>query len=527
MLCWIIIGWNLITCTALLSPIWPIPQSVLLSGQPVSLLPAFRFVGSSSSSNRLNRSIARYTAIVQNLYDVTHSIILTHDDDFGIDSCKLSVQSSDDTLSHNTSYSYRLIIQNSTCIIDGDTIYGAMYGMESFSQLVDDTHSIPWNNVTIVDYPQYVHRGLMIDTGRRFWPVSLLQQVLSVMSFNKLNVLHLHLSDMCRFSVQSIKFPDLTSNLTGLQEGHYTHDDIRKIIAYAADRGIRVVPEFDIPGHAGGFSPLATSGDIEFCTNGDYSQMYNDPSGRTLDTLKTIVTEMSELFIDDLFHIGADETRIKGKCTLSNIQKLETDLLEFITNQLGRSVVGWEEMLFTSKVSPKTSTIIQTWSKHTPKEVVESGLRVVHSKNTHFYLNRIYQKPGIIPYTSLWLDISAGVNVSKIERVLGGEMAMWTDRYCYIKSCSDATSKKPIASSMYNRSQDVAFANSVMGMMLPRAYIGAGSFWKYNASLLPTSIEFLDIWNRTNTRMISRGISACPNSCTCDELTRCGKPYIQ
>lgn len=118
-----------------------------------------------------------------------------------------------------------------------------------------------------------------LPSGRRFVPLSTVKNLMDTMAANKLNVLHLHASDHCRFGVESKKFPALTANLTGIRAGFYTQADIKDMIAYAASRGIRVVPEFDVPGHSRGFLPLENAG-IKFCTDEPTrSQLYNDPEG--------------------------------------------------------------------------------------------------------------------------------------------------------------------------------------------------------------------------------------------------------
>ena len=103
----------------------------------------------------------------------------------------------------------------------------------------------------------------------------------------KLNVLHLHASDFCRFAVESKVFPNLTAALTGDMAGHYSQDDVRGLIAYAADRGIRVVPEFDVPGHARGMLPI--EGSVHFCTDeASRSQLYDDPAGETYAAVRSL-----------------------------------------------------------------------------------------------------------------------------------------------------------------------------------------------------------------------------------------------
>ena len=126
-------------------------------------------------------------------------------------------------------------------------------------QLLNYTRSFPHSNISISDAPNFVHRGVMVDAGRRFWPVPLLRNVIDVMAASKMNVLHIHASDMCRWSVQSLLYPELTAS--NISTGHpaldaawlsgkgvYSQDDIGGLVAYARDRGVRVVPEFDMPG---------------------------------------------------------------------------------------------------------------------------------------------------------------------------------------------------------------------------------------------------------------------------------------
>ena len=145
-----------------------------------------------------------------------------------------------------TDYSYTLDVGASGAVPPRATIaaassFGALAGLESLVQLAHDGRL---GRVHIADAPQYPHRGLMLDTGRRFHPVPLVKNFLDGMAVVKLNVLHFHLSDQCRFAVESKLFPQLTANLTGIQAGHYTQDEVKELVQYAKDRGIRVIPEF-------------------------------------------------------------------------------------------------------------------------------------------------------------------------------------------------------------------------------------------------------------------------------------------
>jgi hexosaminidase len=129
---------------------------------------------------------------------------------------------------------------------------------------------------------------------------------------------------MCRWSVESKLFPNLTAALTGIHAGFYTQQDIKDMIKYAGDRGIRVVPEFDVPGHSRGMIPVEGSpagspairqpfaDGVQFCTDAaSRSQLYGDPDGKTYKVVHALMKEMAALFTDEVFNIGCDETGVK------------------------------------------------------------------------------------------------------------------------------------------------------------------------------------------------------------------------
>jgi hexosaminidase len=163
----------------------------------------------------------------------------------------------------------------------------------------------------------------------------------------KLNVLHLHASDECRFGVESKLYPNLTNALTGVLGVFYTQVDIKVMIEEAGSRGIRIIPEFDIPGHSRGFRPIKSEGVI-FCDPGNtQSQLYGDPANSTLSVLQSVLGEMAELFDDDVFHIGADETGVVGPCTTDSTFELERHVLNFLEGpNINKTAAGWEELLF-------------------------------------------------------------------------------------------------------------------------------------------------------------------------------------
>eukprot|EP00928_Gymnodinium_smaydae_P008497 TRINITY_DN13094_c0_g1_i1.p1 TRINITY_DN13094_c0_g1~~TRINITY_DN13094_c0_g1_i1.p1 ORF type:complete len:310 (+),score=33.70 TRINITY_DN13094_c0_g1_i1:65-994(+) len=191
----------------------------------------------------------------------------------------------DEKLSRHTSYRYIVSVADGRAQAHAETIYGLMYALETLVQLAVPVQSkgqlslaLPHHDFTISDAPDYQWRGLMLDAGRRFFPPPLVENLMDTMAANKLNVLHLHASDHCRFGVESKLYPNLTQSLTGDYGGFYTQEDVKSLIEYGKARGIRIVPEFDIPGHSRGFRPLKSNG-VEFCTDDEsQSQLYGSDS---------------------------------------------------------------------------------------------------------------------------------------------------------------------------------------------------------------------------------------------------------
>ena len=259
-----------------------------------------------------------------------------------IESCHIDVLYPGEALDDLTCYNYTILINHGQCNITAVSVYGALYALESFTQLYNNTlQQLAGSQVYIEDFPAYSHRGLMIDTGRRFFPLPLVYNLLDALSYAKMNVLHLHASDYCRFAIESLVYPELTANLTGINAGFYTQQNISNMIQYAKLRGIRVIPEIDMPGHAKGLAPLTEAG-LEFCSS-DNTQIYDDPAGNGVYIIENLIQEMASLFTDNTFHIGCDETQTLNMCTLNNTATFETNILNTLVN-LGKTPEGWEEV---------------------------------------------------------------------------------------------------------------------------------------------------------------------------------------
>jgi len=175
------------------------------------------------------------------------------------------------------------------------------------------------------------------------------------------------------------------------------HNNIKHLIEYAADRGIRVVPEIDVPGHAQGFQPLVSEG-LKYCPNGN-DQLYDDPEGNTYKIIRDIFEEMAGLFKDEAIHIGADETHVHGECTLESTTNFENRLLQEIETKFGKTTEGWEEVLYVTKAATP-QTVVNAWHNYWAHDIIDTGRRAVESQNSWFYSiihqSQSIQKDGLL-----------------------------------------------------------------------------------------------------------------------------------
>jgi hexosaminidase len=212
--------------------------------------------------------------------------------------------------------SYKLDVTDSGAKLNAATTLGVMRGLETFLQLVQTSSAgfaVP--AVSIDDSPRFPWRGLMIDAGRHFIPLDVLKRNLDGMAAVKLNVFHWHLSENQGFRIESKKFPRLQE--MGSDGLYYTQAEVRDLIAYARERGIRVVPEFDMPGHSTawfvGYPELASGpGPYQIERGWGVFDPAMDPTKEeTYKFLDKFIGEMAALFPDQFFHIGGDE--VNGK----------------------------------------------------------------------------------------------------------------------------------------------------------------------------------------------------------------------
>ncbi len=226
----------------------------------------------------------------------------------------------------NEDESYQLNITPQGGELKAATDTGAMHGLETILQLAtNERGACVLPAVKISDTPRFRWRGFMLDVSRHFEPVSVIERTLDGMAAAKLNVFHWHLSDDQGFRAESKKFPKLTGLASDGQ--FYTQDEMREVVAYAWARGIRVVPEFDMPGHGTSWilaypelSPEAHITQLPV-VYGTPTAVLDPTRDSTFKFLNTLVEEMGKIFPDEYFHVGGDE--VQGKAWLSNPQVVE------------------------------------------------------------------------------------------------------------------------------------------------------------------------------------------------------------
>jgi hexosaminidase len=338
--------------------------------------------------------------------------------------------------------SYTLSITADGAIIEAPTPLGAMHGLQTFLQLVDvapDGFAAP--ALAVQDKPRFPWRGLMIDVSRHFIPLDVLKRNLDGLEAAKMNVFHWHLSENQGFRVESKKFPKLhTLGSDGL---YYTQDEIRDLIAYARDRGIRVVPEFDMPGHSTawfvGHPELASGpGPYEIERKWGVFDPAMDPTNeKTYKFLDEFVAEMAKLFPDHYFHIGGDE--VNGKqwdanpriqefkkshnlATNEALQAYFSERIQKIVTKHGKAVVGWDEVFIPGV--PK-NIVIQSWRG-------QESLAKAAAQGYHGILsNGYYLDLGWSTARHYAVDPMSGPAATLIsdqqQLILGGESCMWAE----------------------------------------------------------------------------------------------------
>ena len=352
--------------------------------------------------------------------------------------------------------------------IEAPTSWGALRAISTLYQL-DLTGGLS-TRTSISDSPRFSWRGLLIDVARHFVPVDQLKRILDGMALLKLNVLHLHLSDDQGFRFESLAFPDLAST------EFYRQSDLADLVVYAADRGIRVIPELDVPGHVTSWLakyPAWGLREIELSPQFGVHRACLDPTNEELyQDLETLFSEVADVFPDEFFHIGGDEVhpqwwesdervqeflRVQGLKNVPELQNYFSNRMFQVLSDLGKKPIAWDEVLH----EDMSDFVIQNWRGSSTRDralvrgldcIVSSGfyLDLFYPADIHYRFDpeadqadlfaledQLKQDPRLVhvsaglEWTNQWRDGNIDLKTSKqyepssMGVVIGGEACLW------------------------------------------------------------------------------------------------------
>ncbi len=343
--------------------------------------------------------------------------------------------------------SYTLTISSAQILLSAKNDLGALRGLETFLQLLSaDAQGYFLPAVKIKDAPRFPWRGLLIDACRHFMPLEVIYRNLDAMAAVKMNVLHWHLSEDQGFRVESKLYPKLHE--LGSDGLYYTQAQIKDVLAYAAERGIRVIPEFDVPGHATSwlvaYPELGSApGPYQIERNwGIFYPAINPAKEFTYQFLDKFFGEMAALFPDPYFHIGGDELEhgdyhvakhwnenpeiqaFKKKNNLKDNAALQAHfnsrLLKILTKH-DKIMVGWDEIFHESMPN---NIVIHSWrGRESMVKAAQLGYQSILSNG--YYIDLI--QPIDFHYLNDPLPGDSPLNDEQKKKILGGEATMWSE----------------------------------------------------------------------------------------------------
>jgi len=356
---------------------------------------------------------------------------------------------------------YKLIVTPKKVLITAYTCRGLYYGIQTFFQLLpaEFVTSKIWEKgtvkipcVEITDIPNFKWRGMLLDCCRHFMDKKFIKRYIDLLATYKMNTFHWHLTEDQGWRIEIKKYPKLTEIGSWRKQedgsiygGYYTQDDMREIVAYAAERYVNVVPEIEMPGHSvaaiASYPYLSCTGEqLQVETQwGVFKDIYCAGNDSTINFLKDVLTEILELFPSEYIHIGGDEApkyrwercskcqaRIKDY-KLKDEHELQSWLIHQIDDFLskkGKKLIGWDEII---EGGLSKGAIVQSWrGTDGAVEAVKHGNYTILSPTSHAYFD---YDISVINLEKVYSFNPIPPEISEKQRkyILGGECNMWTE----------------------------------------------------------------------------------------------------
>ena len=366
---------------------------------------------------------------------------------------------------------YRIEIDKKGIRLSASTETGIFYGLQTLLQLLNNSDNKTLPALTINDSPRFPYRGLHLDVSRHFFDKEFVKKQLDAMAYFKMNRLHWHLTDGAGWRIEIKKYPRLTSfaawrpfdklidwwvgGRTFCEQddpravgGYYTQDDIREVVAYAAERHITIIPEIEMPGHSeevlATYPELSCSGkpyvNADFCIGTE----------KTFEFLENVLLEVIDLFPSEYIHIGGDEARKSSWKTCPRCQKRMADehlnsvdelqsymihRIEKFLNDHGRKIIGWDEII-EGGLSP-TATVMSWRGEEGGIKAVKAGNQAIMTPGKYCYLDAFQDAPNTQPmaiggYLTLekvysFEPVPDSLSTKEAELILGVQGNVWTE----------------------------------------------------------------------------------------------------
>lgn len=457
-------------------PVWPAPESMKI-GDKSLWLDEFRYniklASNSSKSTILKKAAERTAKFVRSHRVETFEVDFPYSPSSNQTNIKLAdliitVESLNESLYLGVDESYSLFINETVSELKAKTVYGALHGLSTFAQLVgwDGTGvSLHYAPIEIHDKPRFPWRGLMIDTSRHFLEMDTVKNIIDSISYVKMNVLHWHLTDAESISFELNSHPNLTSKGAWHKDAVYSQKQIKEILLYAKERGVRVVPEVDTPGHTYSFGkayPEMIVNCSKFINRvvtfpRINSVPLNVTNDEIYDILRDIYHEVAELFEDEFMHIGGDEVS-KGcfdefkdyfeEWRRKNNMTTHEEMINYFRLKLTPSIVEtnkkmivWQEALdevydIPSNPLTQENTVVHIWQREDWKTVLNQSLNRGYQSllSGGWYLDQ--QTPADkyhYLFIDTWVDfydvepLESVENETAASLFLGGEACQWSE----------------------------------------------------------------------------------------------------